>query len=213
MSELLPEDDQGTAIPEPGARSPVSPPLQGTAPAWGDSPQRLPVGEQRAHETDSVKFDHRFTLQHSGPGSLTGTAERIGSAVGAAQREVRRSLEVVRRVPDTLVFPSSVNVTEAAERTGKFARESVDHAARVVHEFEEEISDFRQQAARKLENLSEVAQERVLEFRRQLHGKVSRSSERARELADQFPLQTIAGIAGVCFALGVALRFRRSRRG
>jgi hypothetical protein len=211
MSEPLPEDSQGPAIPEPEARSPVSLPVQGTAPAWDDSSQQLPDGEQPAHETGPREFVHAFGLQREG--GITSTAERIGSAVGNAQREVRRRLELVRRAPGALLFSSSGGVAEAAEHASQLAREGVEHASHVVQEIEEEVFDFRKQVAHKLDELSALAEGRVLEFRRQVRDELFRSRERVRELADRFPLRTIAGIAGVCFALGVALRFRRYRRG
>jgi ElaB/YqjD/DUF883 family membrane-anchored ribosome-binding protein len=214
MSEPLSEDAPGLANPESEARSPVSPPVQGTAPAWDDPARHFPAGEQPEHEAGSAESMRAFTVKRGGRNAMAGTAERIGSAVGNAQREVRRRLEVVRRTPaGTIMFPSSVSASDAAERANQLAREGIEHASHMFKEIEEEVSDLRVQTARRLDDWSEQAGARVLQLRRQLRIVLSRSRAHVRELADKFPLQTVAVVAGVCFALGVALRFRSSRRG
>jgi ElaB/YqjD/DUF883 family membrane-anchored ribosome-binding protein len=64
-----------------------------------------------------------------------------------------------------------------------------------------------------MDEWSEVAGERFQELRRELSSALSTYRERAQQLAEEYPLQTIAAIAGAGFALGVALRIRRSHRG
>jgi ElaB/YqjD/DUF883 family membrane-anchored ribosome-binding protein len=79
---------------------------------------------------------------------------------------------------------------------------------------EEEVSGARRQAVLKLDDWSEKAGEHLHQLRLQARAAFSRTRTRTQELADAYPLQTIAAIAGVCFALGVTLRFsRRSHRG
>jgi ElaB/YqjD/DUF883 family membrane-anchored ribosome-binding protein len=149
-----------------------------------------------------------FTLEHAGQSGMSGTAERIGTAVGTAQRQMRRGLELVRRPAGR-----QVGLTELGERTNQLAYEAADRASRMMEDLEEEVSDVRQQAARRLDEWSELAGERLQEFRLRVRSALSRTRERAKEIADTYPLHTIAAIAGVCFVLGMALRLRRSHRG
>jgi ElaB/YqjD/DUF883 family membrane-anchored ribosome-binding protein len=203
MSESLPEDAHGEIIPQPEARPPVSPPVQGAAPAWPDPVEEsFPVEGKRAS-------GFGFTLQQGG-GGMTGTAERIGTAVGRAQRQMRRGLELVRR-PAGLQLADSTSGAEA--NVSQIARDTVDRASRVVHEIEGRVSDARRQAAHRLDGWSDTAQERFQQLRGQARRALSRSGARAQELAKAYPLQTIAAVAGISFALGVALRIRRSGRG
>ena len=98
MLEALPNNTNDPGASEPEARSPVSPPVQGNAPAWEDPeehatasdppPLQLPAGDVHGQT-------HGFTLERGGRGGMmTGTAERIGSAVGVCQRQVRRGLGI-----------------------------------------------------------------------------------------------------------------------
>ncbi len=58
------------------------------------------------------------------------------------------------------------------------------------------------------------AVERLELFRSRISNSFSRSRERAQRLVAVYPLQTMAAIAGICFAAGAALRLgRRSHRG
>ena len=214
MSDPLSEDTHRKP-PETEARAPVNPPVQGTAPAWDDPASATPTheqlvmeararqalreaalrGETAAEEPFETKRSRGFTVERGGRNAMAETAGKIGSAVGSAQREVRRRLELVRRPVRAVEMPS--------------ASELADTSARMMREIDTEVADVRKQAARKLEDWSGEADERVQQFRRDAQ-KVSR---RARELAEAYPLQTIAAIAGVFFLIGIALRLGRSRRG
>jgi ElaB/YqjD/DUF883 family membrane-anchored ribosome-binding protein len=130
---------------------------------------------------------------------MSETAERLGSVMGTAHRQMRRGLELVRSHP--------------AANAEQLAHEGIDRASRAMQQLEEEVYDVRRQAALKLDELSEQAEARFQQLRLQVIGAFSRSRERAEEVAARYPLQTIAAVAGVCFALGVTLRFRRPHRG
>jgi ElaB/YqjD/DUF883 family membrane-anchored ribosome-binding protein len=231
MSDPLPEDPNGPALPESEASSPVSPPLQGTAPAWDDEPgfatpsQEQLVLEARARQAlreaalrndaatsnaNSPLDDDplgplespRFKVERGGRNAMAETAEKIGSAVGSAQREVRRRLELVRRPTSPLEMPSA-SAADLAERS-----------ARMMQEIDADVADVRRQAARKMEDWSEQAEERLLEFRQRARAVLRRSTLRAQELAETYPLQAIAAVAGTFFIIGIALRLsRRSHRG
>jgi ElaB/YqjD/DUF883 family membrane-anchored ribosome-binding protein len=217
MLEALPNNTNDPDASEPEARSPVSPPVQGNAPAWEDPeehatpsdplPVQLTTGDVHGHT-------HGLTLERGGRGGMmAGTAERIGSAVGACQRQVRRGLELVRRPNGgTIEFPSS-GASSTAERANQLVREEAERASRWGQRSGDEVVEIRRQTAQKMDKWSEVAGERFQEFRRELSSAVSTYRERAQQLAEKYPLQTIAAIAGAGFALGVALRIRRSYRG
>jgi ElaB/YqjD/DUF883 family membrane-anchored ribosome-binding protein len=141
---------------------------------------------------------------------MTGTAERIGYAVGTCQRQMRRGLELVRRPGrGPIVFPS----TSAAERANQLVGEEAERAAHWAQRSSEEVVELRRQTAQKMDEWSEVAGERFQQFRRELSSALSLYRERTQQFAEEYPLQTIAAVAGACFAFGVALRIRRSHRG
>jgi ElaB/YqjD/DUF883 family membrane-anchored ribosome-binding protein len=134
---------------------------------------------------------------------MSGTAERIGSAVGSAHRQMRRGLELV---------------SSGAAHLSHIERDRLSRAASNLQEIRGEVSGevegIRHQAARRLDEWSAEAGERLQQIRREMSGAPSRLRARAQQFAAQYPLQTIAAIAGVSFAAGVALRLsRRSRHG
>lgn len=208
MSESLPEDIRGEHVPQPEARPPVLPPVQDTAPA---DPAAHSLSDE--DELSAGANVGGFTLQQDS-GGMTGTAERIGTVVGNAQREaqrqMRRGLELVRRPTGR---PLAEITSEAEEHANQIARDAIDRASHVLHDIEDKVSDARREAVHKLDEWSDTAGERFQQFRSQARRALSNSSTRAKEFADAYPLQTIAAVAGVCFALGAALRFRRSHRG
>ncbi len=216
MLEALPKNTNDPGASEPEARSPVSPPVQGTAPVWEDPeahatasdphPLQLPAGDVHGDT-------HGLTLERGGRGRMADTAERIGSAVGACQRQVRRGLELVRRPNGgTIVFPSS-GASSTANRANQLVREKAERASRWGQRSGDEVVEIRRQTAQKMDEWSELAGEHIQAFRRELSSALSLYRERAQQLAEEYPLQTIAAIAGAGFVLGVALRIRRSHRG
>ncbi len=205
MSEALPDDVQG--LPEPDARPPVAPPVQGTAPAFPDpSEQPLPIKS----EIESEETAHVFSLEEEGHTGMTGTAERIGAVMGSAQRQMRRGLELVRRPAGSQIAAITM---DAEERATQLAHIGMDRASQMIEDIGEEVSDAGRQAAYKLDEWSKEVGERFQKFRLEAKRKLATSRGRAQELGDTYPLQTIAAAAGVFFVLGVALRMRRSHRG
>ncbi len=205
MSEALSDDMQG--LPEPDARPPVAPPVEGTAPAFPD-PAEQPLPMKR--EIESEEAARVFFSEDEGHTGMTGTAERIGAVVGNAQRKVRRGLELVRRPTGTQIAAVAM---DAEERATQLAHIGIDRASQMMEDIGEEVSDARRQAAHKLDEWSKEAGERLQRFRLNAQRAFANSRARAEELGDAYPLQTIAAAAGLCFVLGVALRMRRSHRG
>jgi len=198
MSEALPEDPQKPSIPEPEARSPVSPPVQNTAPTTDDTAGHSSDAEPLAQDVVGTQT-RGFTVQRGG--RMAGTAERIGIAVGTAKREVRRRLELVRRPQDPIL--------SAETRAHQLTDEDVDRGSRMVQEIEDEVTRLRDTTAHKMEDWLVMAERSVMQLRHDAR----RAIVEVRKTADKFPLQTIGAISGVCFALGFALRFRRPRHG
>jgi len=199
MADSLSDDARNPAVPEADARLPVSPSLQGIAPAW-EPAEHFPLSETPALEPHVVEAARGLSIVNEGGSSMADTAERIGSVVGSAHRQMRRGLELVRRVPSS-----------GAARASRMEHEIVDRAPSTLHEIGEEVA---QQASRRLDEWSEQAGERLQQIRREIISTPSRWRTRAQQLAAQYPLQTIAAIAGVSFAAGVMLRLnRRSHRG
>jgi hypothetical protein len=202
MSDAWPDGGKKATGPESDARSPVVPPLRSTIPAFDDP------SVERLHSAESLERNaieegaRKALLEFVSRGHMRGTAERLGNAVGSAQRQMRRGLELVRR--------PTANPAAAAEQ---FTQEASDRAARLMEDIEEEVNEMRRQAALKLDKMSDQAGEQFQQLRLRARTALARSRERAEQIADRYPLQTIAAAAGVCFVFGVALRLRRSHRG
>jgi len=216
MSDPLPEDSKGPALSESDARVPS---VQGNdEPGFSTPSQEQLIMEALARQAlraasslgetsaeNPSAASPRFKLENGGRGgrnAMAETAGRIGAAVGTAEREVRRRLELVRRPAAPIEFPSAVAAAE----------ELAEHGARMMKEIDTEVTDLRRHAARKLEDWSEQAEERFVQFRREARTMFRRSSMRAQEIAETYPLQTIAAIAGTFFVVGAALRLSRRRR-
>lgn len=198
MSEVLP-NDQGSPDPK-SVRPSVSPRVQGITPAW-EPAEHIPPTESL--DPQVLEAARGLFLEQGDQSAMTGTAERIGSAVGTAQRQMRRGLELVRRLPSS--GPAHATQME---------QEILDRAASTLQEIGVEVDDIRRQAARRLDEWSEEAKQRFQQFRHEISTALPRLRERVRQYAEQKPLQTIGTIAGIGFALGVALRLRRrSHRG
>jgi ElaB/YqjD/DUF883 family membrane-anchored ribosome-binding protein len=210
MSEALSDDAKNTPAPDPDARR-VSPP--GFAPAWEPVDSVQPPIERHvmeaarglAFEPDdlAVPSDARALVfefeEHENRNRISGTAERIGTAVGSAQRQVRRGLQLV---------------SSGAAQLSHIERDGLHRATSTLHNIGGEVAGMGHQAARRLDEWSAEAGEHLQQFRREMSAAPSRWRARVQRAADQYPLQTIAAIAGVSFALGVALRLgRRSHRG
>jgi len=182
MSEAISGGPHDPPAPESEAHPPLSP-----------STQRLPLMRESSGQTST--------------GGMAGTAERIGSAVGSAQRQLRRGLELVR--PATQ-FPSQGAENQATEQVEQAVREGSDRASLMA----QEIADVRYEAADQLDAWSEEAAKHLEHLRSTLSDVFSRTRQRAQQIVAAYPLQTIAAIAGVCFAAGMALRLgRRSHHG
>jgi len=196
MSEVSP-NDQGLPAPDSDAVPSVTSRVHGIAPAW--EPAEYISSLERSVFEDA----RRLSLEHADRSGMAGTAERVGTAVGSAQRQVRRGLELVRRLP-----------ASGAAHATQMEQEFLDRAASTIQDIGEGVADLRENAARHLDEWSEQADERMQKIRQEMNRALSRGRANAQRLADQYPLQTIAAIAGAGFALGVALRLgRRSRRG
>jgi ElaB/YqjD/DUF883 family membrane-anchored ribosome-binding protein len=169
---------------------------------------------------DDSDFDSVLDSVPSSPerSSLAGTAERIGNVVGTAHREVRRGLNLVRKTTERatkrpIAFPSAAAAAETMALANQLAHEGRMGGTREMREIGDEVDSLRRQAEDKLKDWTERANERFQELRRRTRDALARSRTRAQELVGAHPLETIAVIAGVCFALGVALRLRRPRHG
>jgi hypothetical protein len=199
MSQDQPSDSPGNSpcdsddriVPQPGARTPGSPP--------SNPAKAVPV------PTPGLRG---FTVQPGGRNSIAGTAERIGSAVGAVQRQVRRGLELVRPAEHHGRSPSSGN----AGQFNPAEEERYDLAARMMQAIEAEVAEARRQAAHRPGHFSGVAAGRLQQFRDRLRDALSRSRLRTRRLAADYPVPTIVAIAGSCLAFGLTLRLWNSRR-
>ncbi len=198
MADALSDDARNPAAPEADARLPVSPSVQGIAPAW-EPAERFPLSETPALEPHVVEAARGLSIENGG-NSMSGTAERIGSAVGSVHRQMRRGLELVRQVPSS-----------GAARASRMEHDILDRATTILQEVGEEVAH---QASSRLDEWSVQAGERLQQIRREITIAPSRWRTRAQQFAARYPLQTIAAIAGASFVAGVMLRLnRRSHRG
>ena len=208
MSESLPNNPLDPNAPDPEARSSV--PLLCTARfRRGKIPQsRSLQAIRRPHHYLQPRPSAGFTVERGGRSGMSDTAERIGSAVGTAQRQMRRGLELVRRASSGETSDPSASSSE--ERASQSATDRVSSKLRQV---QGEVTGLQRQAAQRMDEWSERAGGHFQQVRREVGSVLSLIRKRAQELAHEYPLQTIAASAGVCFALGMALRIRRLHRG
>jgi hypothetical protein len=137
------------------------------------------------------RSEHRgFTVQAGGRPAIAETAERLGRAAGTAERQVRRSLELVR--PAGGCFGQGHALPQEPD----------EMAAHTVGD----------EAAHAFGGLSELTAAQVQRLREQLQDGVARSRMAARRLVSEHPVQTLAAVAGFCVALGVGLSVSGSRR-
>lgn len=138
-------------------------------------------------------------LHRTNRDAMIETAERIGSAVGTAQRQVRRGLELVRH-PQSQDQGRAADSAVEAYQSEQTAQRPPDMWREVISE---QIADARLRAAKQIEQLRTQASTRAQKLRRD-----------TINYAETHPLQTIATIAAAGFVLGFALRARKgSRRG
>ena len=114
----------------------------------------------------------------------------LGRAVNRARDLSRRTSEVTERTRQT----AGEKVTTAKERAAGIA----DNASRTSAEA---YADAKARVADTLDEAKQTAARRLDEAR-----------TRAQNIADEFPLQVIAGTAGAAFLAGVMLRIWRSSR-
>ncbi|PSH03680.1 MAG: hypothetical protein CXZ00_10875 [Acidobacteria bacterium] len=129
--------------------------------------------------------------------AMTETAERLGSVVGNAQRNIRRGLEL---------FRGSKGSAE------QLANQGIDQGSRFIRDIGEEIGDVRRQAENAIDELSQLAEERFQQLRFRTRSAIFRSRDRARWFAERHPWKTMLLITGVGFMLGAAFRASKGRR-
>ncbi len=208
MSETLPNNPHEPNAPDPEARSFVPPPVHGKVPAWEDPAEQVIENDPPALLLPATGTKRGFTLERGGRSGMSDTAERIGSAVGTAQRHMRRGLELVRRA-------SSGETSEPSASPGEehASQSAMNRASSKLQQVQGEVTGLQRQAAQRMDEWSERAGGHFQQVRREVGSVLSLVRKRAQELAHEYPLQTIAGSAGACFALGMALRIRRLHRG
>ena len=126
--------------------------------------------------------------------SLHAAAEAVGVALGQAvnaardlSRRTDEATERSRRLAQEKVATAKDRVAEIAEQAGRSTAETyADAKTRVAST----VDAAKQTAARRLDE----------------------ARVRAQNIADEFPLQVIAGTAGAAFLAGVLLRIWRSSR-
>lgn len=167
-----------------------------------------PAQHSDAAEAGMGRMHHGFTLHTGGRNAMAATAERLGKAAGAAGRQMRRGLELVRPPASKGGTPSYTYAVSGAGRSNALQKEQDEVAGRVM---EDAVAKARLAAAHDIGQLSEAAAERVLRLRERLQDAVARSLESTRRRVSEHPVQTIGALAGFCLALGVGLRVSGSR--
>ncbi|PYX85105.1 MAG: hypothetical protein DMG68_18710 [Acidobacteria bacterium] len=168
-----------------------------------------PLPHQELDEKSEASFPAERLLSRSSavPGKNIGPANTTDSsaALHAAAQAVGVALgRAVNRARDL-----SRRTEEVADRGRRLTEEKVATAKERVAEVAEEagrttsgtIADARTRVADTLDEAKQTAARRMEE-----------TWARAQHVADEFPLQVIAGTAGAAFLAGVMLRIWRSNR-
>ena len=129
------------------------------------------------------------------PSSGVEAAERVGERVG---RTVGVAVATVRDLPEKLGQMKGrlqVVTDRGASTAGQTASEWAERAGAKASELKE--------------NAKRVAQEQL----RAAQDRLQSARAQARHVANEYPLQVIAAVAGVAFLLGIGLRIWRESRG
>jgi hypothetical protein len=209
LPQNLPDDDYEDLIMSDPERRPN---VYRTAPSRGE-PGFAAGGRFDPSDASSPDSGRRgFTVQPGGRNAnAIATAQAIGSAMGTAQRQMLRGLELVQPLARRVGLPFSGSAAYQAGQAGFLEQESPDLVSRMMRAFEDEVAETRRQAARRLDQLSGFAGERLQQFRGRVSDDFARSRLRARQISADYPVPIVAAIAGISFACGIALG-RRSRR-
>jgi hypothetical protein len=206
LPQNLPDDDYDDRIMSDLEARDAQP--HRTARSPGESGSAAPRGRFDPVVASSPR--RGFTVQPGGRNAIA-TAQAIGSAMGTAQRQMRRGLELVQPLARRVGLPFSGSTADQYGQAGFLELEGPDLVSRMMRAFEDEVAETRRQAARRLDQLSGFAGERLQQFRGRVSDDFSRSRLRARQLSAEYPVPIAAALAGISFACGIALG-RRSRR-
>lgn len=167
----------------------------------GTAPAAPPSGEISASEDARARAAwHGFTVQPGGRSAMMSAAERIGGAMGGAQRKMRHGLE--------LVSSAQGKITQAVAEAVAGDSEEPAPAALRLEAIEEEIAEAGRQTAQALEELGEAASESLQRMSARMTDALSHLRPARTEAG--YPPESIATplIAGFCIAFGVALLIR-----
>jgi hypothetical protein len=188
----------------------MSPERPGNSPNDSKAPDLSRSGARAPDSPPEPNPVHRgFTLQSGGRTAMAEAAERIGGAMGAAQRQVLRSLELVRPAASHGVPPAGLGDAGQPEPL----EQGLDGmAARMMQAIEEEVAEVRVHTAHRLGQFSGRAGDYLQQLRGRLRETVSRTQWRARQRIAERPAQTMAALAGFCLVFGTTLLLRSGHR-
>lgn len=112
-----------------------------------------------------------------------------------------------RELPPAPVERGAGPLNEAAERVGILVGVAVERARELPRRLSELKQRFIIIRGRKTEDVSVAA----AQYRRDAERKLRQARNRAEFLANEYPVQVIAGIAAAAFVLGFGLRIWRSK--
>jgi hypothetical protein len=147
---------------------------------------------------------HGLSSQPDRPKTMSGAAERIGSVLGSAQRQVRHGLELVSPVARPGASAERAETQAASDQPG-------DAAARMMQAIEDGVADIRRGIAGRLIPFQSGA-EPVRYVGCRLRNALAQIGHRARRFAAKNPVQAVAVILGLGFAVGAALRLGSLKR-
>ena len=135
--------------------------------------------------------DRTLPPGNTGDARLNEAAEQIGATVGRAVRTVKELPDQLGSLKDRFTVIRGRGQAATTEK----ARELTDAATEQARE------------------LKDAASERARELRRAAGEQIQKTRRRIAGIVDEYPLQVIAGAAGIAFLLGITLRVWRSNRG
>ncbi len=179
------------------------------------NPNFPPVSPERELPVADLSTTEQLIVTEAQPSNprLNQTAEAVGSAVGSAVRrvdKVRERFNVIRGKAEETAAARSEELKRAAEEWKQAAEEK---AQDVKTRAAEAIEEIRAKASERFEDARWRASEKLQEAKWAAQDGMENARQRVKHLANERPLQVIAGAAVAGFAIGVALRTWRSSRG
>lgn len=211
MAEVSRSD---TPLKDPEYPGGASNSLGGTDPAWpAAKTQQFDRwgGASVSTTPGNLPLDHllpeRATDSNRG---LNRSARRVGRGVGTAVANVRHLPRQIRGMKSRLYVVGEHARGNAAERAATLKDSAADRLSQLGNNASARASELADRLNHRLDEARRIAARKTTQARQTARRRVIEARVKVQYWKSEYPLQTIAALAGVAFVTGMALRIWRS---